>query len=276
MAGKRMRTPLVSVVVPTYNQAEHVGACLDALWFQEYEPLEIVVVNDGATDDTARVLADYARGLAGDTASYAARYDPDTDAIARVTHARYPARGRAITFLSHGRNRGLAAALNTGIAASTGRYCTYVPSDDLCFPHMIGTLVGALEEGGADFAYADMFVHDAGGRILRRFSLPDYSFARCFEDWYLCGVAKLYRRELHDRFGLYDEALLAHDHALFQRFALGGAAFVHVPKVLMTLLAHEGDRERDIHSTDNWNRLLRESRALVLEARRAAATRGRS
>ncbi len=267
-----MRTPLVSVVVPTYNQAEHVGACLDALWFQEYEPLEIVVVNDGATDHTARVLSDYARALAGDTASYAACYNADTDAIERVVHPRYPDRGRTITFLTHAENRGLACALNTGLAACTGEYCTYVPSDDLCFPHMIATLVRALEARGADFAYADMYVHDDRGRILRRFSLPDYAFDRCFADWYLCGVAKLYRRELHARFGPYDEALLAHDHALFQRFALGGAVFVHVPRVLMTLLAHEGDRERDIHSVDNWNRLLRESRALVLAARRAVAT----
>ena len=57
-----------------------------------------------------------------------------------------------------------------------------------------------------------MFIVDDQGRIIRQFQLPDYSFESCFQDWYLCGVAKLYRRALHERWGYYDEKLLAPDH----------------------------------------------------------------
>lgn len=162
---------------------------------------------------------------------------------------------------------GLASALNTGIKNCRGSYCTYVPSDDYCFPSMISDMVQALESSHTDFVYADMFIVDDGGEILRKFSLPDYSFQRCFADWYLCGVAKLYKRSLHEQFGYYNENLLAHDHELFLRFAMQGARFCHIPRVLMAVRDHSREREIDIHSPDNWRRLLEESKALVREAR---------
>jgi len=264
-----MPTPLVSVVVPAYNQAQYLRACLDSLWFQDHPDLEILVVDDAATDHTAQVLEDFARDLETLTASYASFYDAARDVIERTVHPVYPARGRALRVLRHERNRGLAGALNTGWQAATGALCTYVPCDNLAYPHMISSLAEALEAHGADFAYADMHIVDDALHVLRHFRLPDYSFRACFADWYLCGVCKLHKRSLHERFGGYDEALLAHDHALFQRFALGGARFVHVPKALMAVRDHPRERQVDIHAPSNWNRLLEESKVLVRQARLA-------
>ncbi len=255
----------VSLIVPTYNQAQYLAACLDSIWFQDYPELEVVLVNDGSTDATAEVVAEFQRALAQDTASYASRYDADANVIERVHHPRYPQAGRRLVVINHEKNRGLAPALNTGFAAATGEYCTYVPSDDMLLPSMVSEMVAELERG-ADFVYADMAIVDDHGRWMRRFALPDYSFENCFGDWYFCGVAKLYRRELHARFGGYDESLLAHDHELFQRFAEGGAVFRHIPRVLMYVRDH-ARREVDIHAPTAWNRLLEESKALVLRAR---------
>jgi glycosyltransferase involved in cell wall biosynthesis len=269
-----MSQPLVSVVVPAYNQAAYLRACLDSLWFQEYPDLEIVVVNDGSTDDTAQELEAFARDLTTRQASFASRHDAATDRLERTWHPAYPAAGRRFRVIDHPRNRGLAAALNTGVTASTGTYCTYVPCDDLAYPNMLAALVAALWRGPADFAYADMHIVDDAMRIKRRFSLPDYDFRACFGDWYLCGVCKLYARELHDRFGGYDEALLAHDHALFQRFAMGGARFVHVGQALMAVRDHPPARQVDIHAPSSWDRLLEESKELVAAARVFLAREG--
>ncbi len=258
---------LCTVVVPAYNQGRYLAACLDSLWFQDHKDLEIVVVQDASTDDTPQVLAAYQERLPRDTVSYASRYDPDTDTLERVHHPRYPAAGRSLRVIEHPRNMGLAAALNTGFSAATGQACTYVPADDWCLPQMIAELARALEHTPADFAYADMLIVDDAMRVVRRFDLPDYSFSRSFADWYLCGNCKLYRRELHARFGFYDTALLAHDHDLFQRFALGGARFVHVSKALMAVRDH-AERQVDIHAPDNWARLIGESKSVVLKARK--------
>lgn len=257
----------VSVVVPTYNQASYLPACLDSLWFQSHPDLEIVVVNDGSADETARVIDEYLRRIESDKASFASFYDPGRDVLERVHHPRYPSAGREIRVITHPENKGLAAALNTGFGAAAGEACTYVPSDDWCMPDMLLELDRALSETPADFAYCDMLIVDDAFRVSRRFDLPDYSFRRSFADWYLCGDAKLYRRELHDRFGYYDEALLAHDHDLFLRFAMGGARFAHVAKALFCKRDHAGGREVHIHAPQNWRRLIGESKRLVLKAR---------
>jgi len=257
--------PTVSLVVPVYNQAQYLPICLDSIWFQDYPELEVILVNDGSTDLTAQAIADYQRALGQDTVSYASCFDAEHDRIERVQHPRFPQAGRTLRVIEHERNKGLAPALNTGFAAATGEFCTYVPADDVLLPSMVSEMVEALE-AGADFVYADMAIVDDAGRVVRRFELPDYSFQRCFGDWYLCGVAKLYRSELHRRFGHYDESLLAHDHELFQRFAEGGARFTHIPRVLMNVRDH-ARREVDIHAPSSWNRLLEESKVLVKRAR---------
>jgi glycosyltransferase involved in cell wall biosynthesis len=265
--------PLVSLIVPAYNQAQYLAICLDSIWFQDYPELEVVLVNDGSTDATAEVIAAFQRGLTGDTVSYASYYNTETNVIERVEHPRFPQQGRTLRVINHEGNKGLATALNTGFQAATGRYCTYVPCDDVLLPSMISEMVGVLE-AGADFVFADMAIVDDTGRVVRRFALPDYSFERCFGDWYFCGVAKLYRTELHQRFGYYDEALLAHDHELFQRFAEGGARFAHIPRVLMNVRDH-ARREVDIHAPSSWNRLLEESKVLVRQARRFLAEKNK-
>lgn len=256
----------VSVVVPIYNQARYLRACLDSIWFQQYPSIEIIIVNDGSTDATAERIEAFLKGVQEEKISYASYYNANDNTIERTSQARYPSKGRSIKVFNHKMNLGLASALNTGFSACSGVYCTYVPSDDICYPHMFSELAAALDEG-ADFAYADMLIVNDVGEVQRLFSLPTYSFKNCFEDWYLCGVAKLYRTKLHNDFGYYNEDLLAHDHGLFQHFAMQGARFVHVPKPLMGVLSHDGEREVDIHSPTNWNRLLEESKKLVLEAR---------
>jgi glycosyltransferase involved in cell wall biosynthesis len=258
----------VSVVVPTYNQSQYLPACLDSLWFQDYKDIEIIVINDGSTDDTQEALKRYQTRLKNDSVSYAGYYDETDDSVQRVFHERYPKDGRLLKVIEFGVNQGLATALNTGFRICTGVYCTYIPSDDICYPTMLSELASALEKSDADFVYGDMFIVDDSGNILRKFELPDYSFKQCFQNWYLCGLAKLYRKELHQRFGFYDQDLLAHDVELYLRFAINGVKFVHVSKVLMAVRDHGSGRLIDIHSPTNWSRLIEECKEQVRKARR--------
>ena len=257
----------ISVIVATYNQSCYLPITLDSIWFQDCRDIEIIVINDGSTDATRDVLEAYVRAVALDRVSYACNYDEDTDTIERYEHLRYPPEGRELRIIHHTENKGLGAALNTGFQAATGEYCTFIASDDMFFPTAMSDLAAALEENNADFAYADLHIVDDAGRILRRFSFPDYSFRNSFCSWYLCGICKLYRRELHDRVGYYDEEIKPQDHEMFLRFAMHGARFVHVPKVLANLRIHDDQRQVDNHLPANWNKLYEESAALVMKAR---------
>lgn len=265
----------VSIVIPCYNQEKYLGVCLDAAWFQEYAPLEIVVVNDGSTDGTARVIEEFQAAVNAETVSYAAHLDEATGVVERVVHPRYRPGGRELKVIHHERNKGLSEALNTGFRACTGEYCTFIASDDALLPSMVAELAAALDQSGADMAYADMHVVEDTGRILRRFSLPDYTFEAAFCHWYLCGVCKLYKRSLHDRFGYYDPAIYPQDHDMFLRFAMGGADMVHVPKALANVRHHGPEREVFNHSSDNWRRLFEQSSELVRAARRHLADTAR-
>jgi glycosyltransferase involved in cell wall biosynthesis len=259
---------LVSVIVPTYNQEAYLRPCLDSIWFQDYPgEIEIILVNDGCTDKTSKTIDAFLRDIADAQTSYASYFDEKNNVIDRIWHKRYPEQGRHIKFITHDKNQSLSEALNTGFHTCTGEYCTYVPSDNYCYPSMLSEMVSLLEKDHCDFVYSDMIIVDDQGNIIRKFQLPDYSFEVCFCNWYLCGVSKLYKRKLHDQYGYYQEDLLAHDHELFLRFAEGGAKFQHISKSLMAVRDHDTGREIDIHTPSNWNRLLEESKHLALRAR---------
>ncbi len=258
---------MISIIVPTYNQARYLPICLDTIMFQEYPEIEIIVVNDGSTDDTAQVIEQYRKSLAVEKTSYACHYHETTGVVERHSHLRYPSYGRHLRIISRDKNRGLSNALNAGVRSATGTYCSFIASDDMLLPGMVRELALLLDQG-ADFAYADMHIVDDGGRILRRFSLPDYTFEAAFCHWYLCGVCKLYRRELHDRVGFYNEQVKPQDHEMYLRFAMHGARFVHLPKVLANVRIHDDQRQVGNHLPANWSQLYKESAALVRKARR--------
>lgn len=95
-----MPRPLVSIIVPAYNCAEFVRDAIDSLLAQKYEPMEVVVVDDGSTDDTLKVLAEY-----GD----------------RIRAFSQP-------------NAGPAAARNRAVREARGEWLAFVDGDDLWLP----------------------------------------------------------------------------------------------------------------------------------------------
>lgn len=257
---------LISVIVPTYNQARYLGACLDSIWFQDYPNIEIIVVADPSPDNTSEVLAEYRRAVESHRVSHAARLE-EGGTVSRAEAPRYRKEGRSLVIVENDVRLGHTPSYNKGFEMASGEYCTYVASDDICHPQMLSEMAAVLDGGEADFVYSDMFIVDDEMRILREFRLPPYSFEASFCDWYLCGVSKLYRRSLHERFGYYDNGYIANDHECFLRFAMNGARFVHFPKVLYSVRSHD-QRSHDVHSGANWAKLMKESADLVMKARK--------
>ncbi|MEV4626734.1 glycosyltransferase family 2 protein [Micromonospora sp. NPDC049523] len=112
---------LITVVVPIYNVRSYLVECLDSIAGQTYPDLDVVLVDDGSTDDSGEIAERYT----------------STDNRFRLIRQE---------------NRGLGAARNTGVEAAAGDYLTFVDSDDLLPPYALELLVGALEQTGSDFA----------------------------------------------------------------------------------------------------------------------------
>ncbi len=132
----RMNAPLVSVVVPTFNRAHLIGRTIGSVLAQSYPALEVIVVDDGSTDDTRETIArDY-----GD------------DARVRYVYKQ---------------NGGPASARNTGFAQSRGEYVALLDSDDTWYPWKLELQIGCMQrDRSLGMTWTDMTMVDADGKIV--------------------------------------------------------------------------------------------------------------
>lgn len=125
MAFLRRSEPLVSVVVPAYDVAAYLPACLDSLLAQTHRNLEVVVVDDGSPDVSGAIAEEYA----------------GRDDRVRVVHIE---------------NRGLGGARNEGLRHVRGDVIGFADSDDVVPPGAVAALVGQLRRTGADLVTGDV------------------------------------------------------------------------------------------------------------------------
>ncbi len=126
----------LSVIIPIYNVEDYLAACLDSVILPGRRDYEIIGVNDGSTDASGAILADYA--------------------------ARYPKLIRAVNT----ENGGLGHARNTGIELAAGDYLLFLDSDDTLSPGAVEEMLGLLD-GSFDVGVFDFVTVSPGGRELR-------------------------------------------------------------------------------------------------------------
>ncbi len=121
------KIPTVSVVIPTYNRAHLVGRAIQSVLNQTYQDFEIIVVDDGSTDNTEEVVKSF--------------NDP------------------RIRYLRHDQNRGGSAARNTGINMARGEYIAFQDSDDEWLPEKLEKQMRVFENAPAEVGvvYTDMW-----------------------------------------------------------------------------------------------------------------------
>jgi len=136
--------PLVSIIVPSYNQGRFIGETLESILSQSYRPLEIVVIDGASTDETLDVI----RSFDGNSEL---RWWSEPDS-------------------------GVVEAVNKGFSRARGEIGAIQSSDDCYMPGAVGRGVKALTEDPAvGFVFGDVVKIDAGGRELLRTSLGPFS-----------------------------------------------------------------------------------------------------
>ncbi|MDR9777310.1 glycosyltransferase family A protein [Rhizobium hidalgonense] len=176
--------PLVSVVIPAFNASTYIERTLRSAMHQTYTALEIIVVNDGSTDDTAKLVEQTAMS------------------DSRIRLLSTP-------------NRGVAAARNTGIEASTGRFVAFLDADDLWHPTKTEKQVNALKRLSSRWAavYTLHYVINEDDEIIRPGSSDiarGYIYARHLNLKYIGnGSALLVRRDAALEIGGFDSSYAA-------------------------------------------------------------------
>lgn len=125
----------LSFIVPVYNVAPYLRKCVDSLLAQDYDDYEIILVDDGSTDDSPRICDEYAASPLS---------TKGTSSFSEADHSIAPIR------VIHQPNAGLSAARNAGIKFANGAYLCFVDSDDYWEPNVLGSLMEQVERDDLD------------------------------------------------------------------------------------------------------------------------------
>lgn len=214
--------PKVSVIMANLNGAAHIAAAVHSVLRQTERALELIVSDDGSTDDSLAI------------AERAAGGDP-----------------RLVVLKSAAARTGPAAARNRALAKARGEWIAIVDNDDCIHPERLERLIGAAEKDGADIVADDLLIFYADGARaphahLRRASAPEWISAAAYErsNRLLSGrralgyLKPVMRRALSP---VYDERLrIAEDSDLVLRLLIGGARMRVYPELGYFYRKHAG------------------------------------
>lgn len=214
LLGAEVDTLLVSIVMPTYNRASLVGQAIESVLGQDYPHWELLVVDDGSTDDTGRVLSEY--------------------------------RGDCRIRCFHQSNSGQATARNVGVRNARGQFVAFLDSDNRWLPHKLSTQTAYLKANPAvDVLYGDGECIDLAGRVLPvKPSMKRYSgqvWRQLLIDNFVAFNTAIVRVEKLTEIGGFDEQVRrGDDYDLWLRMSVG-SMFHYLPGIV-TQYRVEGER----------------------------------
>lgn len=202
------KSPRISVLMPAYNSAKYVAEAIESILNQTFTDFEFIIINDGSTDDTARVVREYA------------------------------ARDPRIKFIDNQKNQGLIAVLNQGLDLCTGEYIARMDSDDISLPMRFEKQIKYMD------ANPDVGILGTAGQNFGANNDVNYSPEIVDAVELLRGVgfyhpSVMMRRAVLDKYGLrYDSNYyLVEDHELWSR-ALHVTKLRNLPEVLIKYRVH--------------------------------------
>jgi glycosyltransferase involved in cell wall biosynthesis len=205
----------LSVVLPNFNHGKLIPRALRAFLNQAPPAKEIIVIDDGSTDDSVEVIEEFAR------------------------------RHRSIHLVRHATNRGIIAAVQSGLEVATGEFLLFGSADDFIFPGLFGRAQSALNENpSAALFCAGVALVDNDDRVIglrpvtqpcreRGYLSPSAvrRAIRTTDFWYL-GTTTVYRRKLLAEIGYFDRRLGSIGDTLADRLLAFRHGFCFDPAVL--------------------------------------------
>lgn len=202
--------PLVSIVIPAYNQAGYLAEAIDSALAQDYARVELIVLDDGSTDGTRALLERYA---------------------ARCHVESHP-------------NMGQAATVNKGWRMAKGEILAYLAADDTLAPQAASAAVAELRaHPECVLAYPDYDLIDPRSRFIRRVRTPEFERRSLAVDLVCApGPGAFLRRDAYERAGPWNERLRQiPDFELWMRLA-GEGPFRRIPRSLAAYRVHDASQ----------------------------------
>lgn len=196
--------PKLSIIIPVYNTEKFIFKCLDSIFQQDFEDLDVIAVNDGSTDKSEQILSNYAK------------------------------KEPRLRFFSQ-ENQGVVAARNFGIDNARGEWIMFVDSDDYLLPSCLSKMFNETESKEVDIVIGNM-LYDYGFKKIERRSKQ--LFEDNFEGWSksllsdtLSGAglcARIYKRSLLEGVTISSEFKIGED------FIVSILLFENANKIVLT------------------------------------------
>lgn len=225
--------PRITVVTPSYNQAQYLESTILSILTQDYPNLEYIIIDGGSTDGSVEIIKRYASKL-----SYWVS-EPDS---------------------------GQSHAINKGLKIATGDWLCWQNSDDIFYPSTFLKIAEIIKKTPeVDFIIGDINLIDQGENVLKdvRYVKPTYR-SLLAEGMVLTNQSAFWRRDLQDKVGLLNQNLhYGFDYEWFLRLLTIGKCAVHIPVIMGALRLHEETKTSKYQSMFNieYERIL-EGRAL--------------
>ncbi|MDM4764971.1 glycosyltransferase [Pelomonas sp. SE-A7] len=212
--------PLISIVMPVRNGAATLAETLDSLAVQSFRDFELVLVNDGSTDETARIAEGHAHRLP------------------------------ALRVVTHESSQGVARSINDGLAAGDSEFVARLDADDLAQPQRLERQLAFLQaHAGVGVCGSHMQVFSTE-EPQQRFVLAHPTSSPAIRTALLqrCAIAHpsvMCRRQVFEQVGVYDVRFdFAEDYELWCRASLLGIQFANIPETLTWYRKHAGQVSR--------------------------------
>jgi glycosyltransferase involved in cell wall biosynthesis len=207
--------PKISIVTPSYNQAQFIEETIRAVLLQGYPDIEFIIIDGGSKDDTVEVIKKYAPFIA---------------------------------YWVSEKDRGQSDALNKGFVKATGQICYWINSDDLPDKNVFGTVATFFSQNPqSEVVYGDCFFIDQNNKLLKiskskSFTPGDLIIGNIFDQ-----PTVYFKTQLWHRFGPIREDLrFIMDYELWLRWSLKGVTFSYYPPVKAYFRFHDDSKSTNL------------------------------
>lgn len=225
------RLDRISIIVPVYNVEKYLDACIKSILQQTYKNIELILVDDGSTDNSPQICDSYVL----------------KDSRIKVIHQD---------------NQGISAARNIGIENATGEYIVFIDSDDYISENMIEKLYIALKETESDMAICNFtYVSENGDAIQTQISpikdeilSTDDIITKLFQpkNWYyVVAWNKIYKRELWEQIRypvgyIHEDEVVAHRIFVKCKKVVSISEELYYYRQVLGSIMHSGRSERSL------------------------------
>ena len=199
--------PLISIVMPTRNHAKFIRLAVDSVLEQDYNNVQLIVMDGNSTDNTVDILKEY---------------------------------GSRIQWVSEN-DSGQTDAINKGMRIAKGDILAYLNSDDILLPGALSAVAEYFKiNAECDLIYGNAEYIDVDGKLIGSYATENYSFNRLMQDCCICQPATFWKRRIAERVGEFNETLqTAMDYEYWLRVANAGGIIHRHHKILAQSRLHE-------------------------------------